>query len=1437
MLLKHSAVLVLCIGFASSSRVARFDVAGDDESHVDKEFAARQMKESNKKPLLKPCTDCGIGPVSALELASQKAIHRIVTRHRMKHRTMRARREARRSVRKAHKAKVQRRSIHKGGLALASSVPTDTEESKPTDAGSAETDQEETQSAGGEGADPEEGGETAVDEKEVVRSTADKIWMQTGWLVLFVGFLLTSVCYLALTDLLWDPPDEKVQVMTSLEHLGQESRSFSEFVMKQLNGLGRGSSALNAIIIGLGVWNIYTYAVETEMKWDADYKLLGYPIDRSKIYVEKFSLVFLSLITLARIATVHTHPDWIHYGATAPVRYAIANIYTFVELIALGVTYYSFMTYETRDHLDLLWLFLLRSCEMLARDGGGLGFKRLKHMITDDGKLLLVAFVFGQVVWLIMSGLYFMANHDNEDAIWEAENFARFQSIPSSMWYVLINLLKEHPLADVHTTFFQRVLCIIVCIFAMPVFAIPTSILQNALFHKDDGDEEEVDMRQRRTDAQVQHLAELQAESLGSNFYLGLGTFLLCLGSILTYFYHTAEGQPEGKSFFWIPVSVDFTTFAMVDGAVAVCFLGEYAWRVSIGGGDYAFSLYGLIDLWAWLPGLYNVCTYETVKGSAHSLLCAACVLRILKLERYLHSFRDMIDIVKENRSILSATVVLTALIWSFFSVMFFLTERSNADEEMNEEVYGSVLRSMWAEVINLHGEWPWADYTVLGKAVGTVVGFFSIMLFCIPISIFGNGFQEKVKAERGRSSEDEELDRRPWQLKIQPEKPGWLYDIFYGHLRGKRGMASLALRSTLTLLLVATTLVSIFSTVKELEELRKVDTAWGMACLYVDIAAVAVFSMEYLARLVATGGRHAISFVGMMEVISLVAIGYTCLPGKRDAFTPSYDDPDVMPDCIVVLRLLHLWSMDNWIHSVNTMKNVFFLNRWPMARAGGALVSTWFTHATLMYLCENPKAFGEPADAAATPVPQQGEEDDDGEVSMAYRYRSILSALQYSIVHLFGDYPETDYTFAAKAVQFAAILGGIAIISTFCGVFSAGFVDYLEAMRADEKKEKRDKMMRTALRIRSGMKRALQRTRARLTRGEPSPPSQPMPPFRRMARSVSFAQPGLGKLLRHLFEAVVIVALINSLVSSVPEIDQMEWGPSVTNGIEFACTCIFGLEYLILFVSSPKKAFSFWGLLALVCCLPGVLIAVFKPNPEGERMIEAFGMLRAMRILNFAYFQKETRIISLSLGDALPKLAIPAYISLNVWITTSALFMWLENEYDGEPGNGGGTAEDMPDVPSALYFCSIFLTGEWANVDFTYAGSRLCIFYVVFGIAMFSMPVGIIVEAVQSTLMLVHQEERNMKKLLKQQSDNSLSSSMQDAKEQQQEQQTQGSMQQQPWQQPEVEGAAKADLPAHWQQQGPQRPTWMAQPDQGSFEQPGKVLGRLHHFRQRGWF
>merc|ERR1719401_1913063 len=132
--------------------------------------------------------------------------------------------------------------------------------------------------------------------------------------------------------------------------------------------------------------------------------------------------------------------------------------------------------------------------------------------------------------------------------------------------------------------------------------------------------------------------------------------------------------------------------------------------------------------------------------------------------------------------------------------------------------------------------------------------------------------------------------------------------------------------------------------------------------------------------------------------------------------------------------------------------------------------------------------------------------------------------------------------------------------------------------------------------------------------------------------------------------------------------------------------------------------------------------------------------MMRAVRILNFPIFRREVHLIKRALANASGLLGVPAYLALNVWIMSSCLFMWFENYFkDDTPFNESG---NMRSLPETMYWCCIFLTGEWANIDFTIAGSRLCIFYVIFGIATFSLPVGIIVEAMKSTIEIVAQEE-----------------------------------------------------------------------------------------------
>jgi len=417
-------------------------------------------------------------------------------------------------------------------------------------------------------------------------------------------------------------------------------------------------------------------------------------------------------------------------------------------------------------------------------------------------------------------------------------------------------------------------------------------------------------------------------------------------------------------------------------------------------------------------------------------------------------------------------------------------------------------------------------------------------------------------------------------------------------------------------------------------------------------------------------------------------------------------------------------------------------VNAWPLAKAAGSLVPAWFLYSVLLYLAENPKIAG-----------AEPEEADDKE-NMAYRYRSVLSALQYGIVHLFGDYPETDYLIHAKVLHFFGIMVGIPVISTFCAFFSMCFIDFLKHERALQLEQSRQLSFTAVSKIRIHLKRALTIRRAKRASGERIEPPARQSAFKRTLREIASGHTAFGRRVNAVFNWTVILSLLNTMILSLPEVDLARRAEWFFTTFEVLCSVIFILHYLARVLNRPSTIFHFWGVIDLICCLPGLalLLKMIKFGSgelnQVEAALEALSMLRGARILNFHMFHREVHIMGRVFKSSWRLLGIPAYLALSVWLVTSALFMWFENEFKDE--GTLNTAEDMGDMFAALYFCCIFLTGEWANVDFTVAASRLCIFYVLVGITLFSIPVGIMVESLQSTLEMISIEEEARAKMLK---------------------------------------------------------------------------------------
>ena len=129
----------------------------------------------------------------------------------------------------------------------------------------------------------------------------------------------------------------------------------------------------------------------------------------------------------------------------------------------------------------------------------GLGSPGL--VVTDRGRPIVTSVVFGFIIWVLVSGFHLPANRDTEeeDAIWkyagcrdgsEWKPWRKSDRIVSVIWYWLIGLLEEHPPADSFATICERFLVGCMCIFAMPLLALPANALSLCLFGRKKGREE-----------------------------------------------------------------------------------------------------------------------------------------------------------------------------------------------------------------------------------------------------------------------------------------------------------------------------------------------------------------------------------------------------------------------------------------------------------------------------------------------------------------------------------------------------------------------------------------------------------------------------------------------------------------------------------------------------------------------------------------------------------------------------------------------------------------------------------------------------------------------------------------------------------------------------------------------------------------------------------
>eukprot|EP00930_Biecheleria_cincta_P082031 TRINITY_DN7155_c0_g1_i6.p1 TRINITY_DN7155_c0_g1~~TRINITY_DN7155_c0_g1_i6.p1 ORF type:complete len:3046 (-),score=387.48 TRINITY_DN7155_c0_g1_i6:69-9206(-) len=369
-------------------------------------------------------------------------------------------------------------------------------------------------------------------------------------------------------------------------------------------------------------------------------------------------------------------------------------------------------------------------------------------------------------------------------------------------------------------------------------------------------------------------------------------------------------------------------------------------------------------------------------------------------------------------------------------------------------------------------------------------------------------------------------------------------------------------------------------------------------------------------------------------------------------------------------------------------------------------------------------------------------------------RYQDMFSSMQYSLVHLYGDFPVTVYSLPAKIVLIIGVFFGTCTIAAFTALFSSSFVNYLAAECEDQvqllTKQRILRMADVVSKIQRRWRRRQAQRKAILDAGGSLPEREPYVdphPWRTWARKAVRQQNGFGLYGMRICQAVLFFNITINFVRSIPEITQgfARMG-SALEYMEVLCECIFLAELVVNVLAGASGQGRIWYVFRTVDVITLApfgweLTMLFTtgrihkgrrgdPPELAEILCDAIVMTRVLRILALPSLKSKVQTVVLGFWCSRELLEVPLFLSLSIWTCFSSLFVWLERAYDGP------SAPLFSSIPTAMYWTSSFLIGEWSLIDFAQGStSRLCIVISLFTTMMFALPMGILMEGIQTAM------------------------------------------------------------------------------------------------------
>lgn len=1248
--------------------------------------------------------------------------------------------------------------------------------------------------------------------------TVQSIWMQIGWIFVaafFITFLVASASYAV------DADKQSFNHLQFNRNLWIGQQEFYDILIKP----NRTGEILEYILGSLTAFCFLSFATRTHRGVQDDelsfVEALGMDmLDNSTTRViEEVAAVLMLCCFIGRMYGAGADPEYRGLNC-AGARYAVSSVLMWFDLIAMTPTLIDALSIFEKDMFpNLIWLRFPRLLDVLLKaNSSSEGIGVLAKLMSDNSTLMMVSIYFLGFFWLFCSAAHYLTEHNNPELLWGTEEgYARYGSIPSALYYSLIDFNGEFPNADDFTAPWGRLNCMLISLLGTYTLSVPAGVLGASFesYVKENqarGDAEEQTRFEGRPRRETQdgHLQETSRKRLAPS------TLVLVLASVANFVLDTYICQkPVDDWNHATSFETDSWQHRMLPYSrggellLAVPFFAEWVWRLATAQQlrVYFFSLWHLVDLVSWVPGYFLLVSLVTHGGAVEYLdeetnfwaryqlaLHGACVMRLLKLDRYMgQMFWQLFRVLSDNKVIFKLTFILALTLWLLGSVLMYMAESRNPDDGTRSH-FESIPLSLWMTALDFSGEAPLNDHGAFGKAVHAVIILLGVGIFTVPMGLFGAAFRERLDEMHSKTIESWtsftinvpdalpasssfrlsvgsprnqrrtsltsanqleaighasfifEQERAqgiyrdindvydPYLMQLIPGT--WKYRL-HKMLLGTQHPGNGPSASWLERTVVFATLLCCFTSSLETlpffhdcseDDKSAFDTGFGFA-----------FQPEYCAS--AKASLVCISMLCMMVTTLEFFARLACHPIHQKVWlsVPGFADALILLDLICtlvhlvgvdmsytalkVLKIARLWrllALERFLPAWSQLKEVVIERGYQIGQVSYVLFTFWIFLSVLNWWFLH-REF----------------EVESGDHPFAYWYSNFWYSMLYSLIHMGGDYPMTEYPLGVRMYHLLSLFFAWAFVSMPAAIFSAAFRDALEARRIIEQ-SRRQKASSTICKT---LRRVALRRRFRYVVLQAMAVHRSVSTQLLRSRTTNIGLTNLFEMVekgpnyRRLLIFSTLSHLVLSMLRTVPQFssDSLWWDLclipciafSVFNLVVRGATAFLNPAFKL---SLTNYLVAFRTLTTIIAILI-YFVDLFRFLVAGKRDL----LPLACAVQMFSYSQlgwlvSSNAILSLIWTETRDIFIVTGYIASVFWILTSTLwYLFEEHWHDGELG--------MTDMFSTMYYTCIFLLGEWCNFDFSPLGAALSMLYSLVGVGIQAMPMATVADSLGSLM------------------------------------------------------------------------------------------------------